>query len=326
MKILVTGGLGFIGHHVVRLLLDREETVSIIDTCTTYGHNCIDPDELEYLLEQRWQHIDQDLPHFEMSVSDTESMDDIIRSQRPDVIIHLASFPRQRVVNNNPSWGSDVMSRGLINLLESASRYGVERFVYVSSSMVYGDFTDGVEEDHVCEPQGQYGILKLAGEWLVRDYSRRTGMEHVIIRPSAVYGPRDVEDRVISRFMISAMQDQPLRVKGADQALDFTYVTDAARGIVAAATRVTCRNMTFNITRGQAVSLADAADMVIATVGSGSVDLEERDTSYPERGALSIDRARVVLGYTPEVDLQQGLELYHAWLRDSVYWTKKTAR
>ena len=101
--------------------------------------------------------------------------------------------------------------------------------------MVYGDFTDQVTEDAPCRPQGQYGIMKLAGEWLVRDYTRSTGMAHTIIRPSAVYGPLDVEDRVIAKFMLTAMRGGVLKVNGREETLDFTYVDDAADGIVAAA-------------------------------------------------------------------------------------------
>ena len=79
--------------------------------------------------------------------------------------------------------------------------------------MVYGDFKDYVTEDAVCRPQGQYGIMKLAGEWLVRDYQRK-GIDHTIFRPSAVYGPLDVEDRVISKFLLTAMRGGVLKVNG----------------------------------------------------------------------------------------------------------------
>jgi len=88
---------------------------------------------------------------------------------QPHTVIHLASFPRQKVVNANPQWGSRTMSEGLLNLLEYSRKHGVKKFVYISSSMVYGDFQDQVREDAPCRPQGQYGIMKLAGEWLVRD-------------------------------------------------------------------------------------------------------------------------------------------------------------
>ena len=204
-------------------------------------------------------------------------------------------------------------------LLESAKKHGVERFVYISSSMVYGDFEDQVLEDDVCNPQGQYGIMKLAGEWLVKDYARRTGIEYVIIRPSAVYGPLDVEDRVISKFMTAAMQNQTLKVNGANETLDFTYVDDAADGIVSAATRIMSRNNTYNITKSHSVSLLEAAEMIVELVGSGTIEVADRDPNFPSRGALNIDRARTILGYDPKVDVREGIEQYFNWYKSSLY-------
>jgi nucleoside-diphosphate-sugar epimerase len=186
--------------------------------------------------------------------------------------------------------------------------------------MVYGDFTDNVTEDAVCRPQGQYGIMKLAGEWLVKDYARRTGMEYVIIRPSAVYGPLDVEDRVVAKFMLTAMRGQTLKVNGASETLDFTYVDDAADGIVAAALEVGAANNTYNITKSHSVSLLQAAQMVVDIVGNGSIEVRNKDADFPSRGALNIDRARTILGFDPKVDVREGFEKYYEWLSTSDYW------
>jgi nucleoside-diphosphate-sugar epimerase len=186
--------------------------------------------------------------------------------------------------------------------------------------MVYGDFADQVTEDALCSPIGQYGIMKLAGEWLVKDYARRTGMEYVILRPSAVYGPLDVEDRVVAKFMLRAMRGQVLNVNGAGETLDFTYVDDAADGIVAAALEVGAANDTYNITKSHSVSLLQAAQMVVDIVGSGSIEVKDKDADFPSRGALNIDKARRVLGFDPRVDVQEGFENYYKWLSNSSYW------
>jgi nucleoside-diphosphate-sugar epimerase len=242
----------------------------------------------------------------------------------PDVIVHLASFPRQKVVNNNPQLGSRVMSEGLLNLLESAVKYRVKKFVYISSSMVYGDFTDQVKEDAECDPQGQYGILKLAGEWLVKDYSRRTGLSHVIIRPSAVYGPYDVEDRVVSKFLLTAMRGGEIQVNGSDESLDFTYVDDTVSGIVAAALSESVTWGTYNITRGVGHTLLAAAELAVKIVGKGSIRINHRDQNFPSRGSLSISAARRDLDYKPKFDIEEGFENYYRWLNNSVHWSKKT--
>ena len=318
---LVTGGLGLIGHNVVERLEAREHEVVIVDTMTNYG--IIPQAELEYLLDERCKKIlTQDI--YRTDIAEGDKFDQIVANHKPDVIIHMASFPRQKVVNANPAWGARVMMEGLINICESAKSHGVERVVYISSSMVYGDFEDQVAEEAECNPIGQYGIMKLSGEDIVRDYHRRGAFDYTIVRPSAVYGPLDVEDRVVAKFMLQAMRGGVLRVNGAEETLDFTYVDDAADGIVAAATRIMAANRTYNVTRSQAVSLLEAAEMIVKIVGRGTVEVQDRDADFPTRGALSIDRARVILGFDPKVDVEQGFQKYYEWFSNSVYWAPKT--
>ena len=316
-KFLITGGMGLIGHNVVRKLMDRGEQTSIIDNRTNYG--IIPQEELNYLMTQREIKLDHH-PVYPVDIVNAQSVDYVVAREKPNCIIHCASFPRQKVVNANPAWGARVMMEGLINLCESAKKHGVERFVYISSSMVYGDFDDQVLEDSECHPQGQYAIMKLAGENLVRDYHRRGAFEYAIVRPSAVYGPLDVEDRVVAKFMLQAMRGQTLRVNGASETLDFTYVEDTAEGIVAASTRIMARNNTYNITKSHSVSLLEAAERIVQLVGRGTIECHDRDQDFPSRGSLNIDRARTILGYDPKVDVEEGFRRYYEWLSTSEYW------
>ena len=318
-KILVTGGLGLIGHNVVSKLENLGHAITIVDNKTSYG--LIPDDELYYLMSERIKKIKtRDI--FNENISDFV-IDEIISDVRPEIIIHLASFPRQKVVNVNPREGSRTMSEGLLNLLELAKKHKVRRFVYISSSMVYGDFTDDVTEDAVCKPQGQYGIMKLAGEWLVKDYTRSCNLEHTIIRPSAVYGPLDVEDRVISKFIISALRGQTLKVNGANETLDFTYVDDAATGIVAASLSGNSINKTYNITKSHSRTLKYAAELAVNLAGKGSIEVRDKDADFPSRGALNIDAAKQDFGFDPKVDVEEGFQKYHDWIINSPYWQSK---
>ena len=312
MTILVTGGLGLIGHHVVKKLEDLGEQVVITDTRTNYG--IISQAEIDYLISQRLKSITTDKIH-RVDISERDSVEWLFRHYRPSAVVHLASFPRQKVVNADPAQGAKIMSEGLLNLLEACVKYQCTRFLYASSSMVYGDFKDYVKEDAVCRPQGQYGIMKLAGEWLVRDYTRRYGLAHTIIRPSAVYGELDVEDRVISKFILSAMRDQVLKVNGANETLDFTYVNDAADGIAAATVNIAANNNTYNITKSHSHSLLQAAQLAVKIVGKGSIEVRNKDADFPSRGALNIDAARRDLGFDPKVDIEEGFERYYEWLK-----------
>ena len=319
--ILVTGGLGLIGHNVVQRLEALGHKVVITDIRTNYG--IIPQEEIDYLMEERLKKI-KTKEIYRIDIADNDGIDFLLRKFNPDTIIHMASFPRQKVVNANPQLGSRAMSEGLLNLLENAKKHQVSKFLYISSSMVYGDFTDDVTEDAVCRPQGQYGIMKLAGEWLVRDYTRSSGMAHTIIRPSAVYGPLDVEDRVIAKFMLTAMRGGVLKVNGAGETLDFTYVDDAANGIVASALSDNTENKTYNITKSHSHSLLDAANLAVTIAGKGFVEVRDKDADFPSRGALNIDKARAKLGFDPKIDVEQGFHEYYKWLNNSVYWNPKT--
>ena len=321
MKVLVTGGAGFIGNKVVRLMEQLGHQCHVIDNRTTYG--VIPVDEINYLIETRQKGIASVFHRGD--IVNAPLVDSMFKNVKPDVVIHLASFPRQKVVNSNPRVASEVMNTGLINLLEGAKASGVSRFVYISSSMVYGDFSDNVKEDAVCNPQGQYGIMKLAGEWLVKDYSRRGCFEHVIIRPSAVYGELDVEDRVVSKFMMAAMRNQPLKVNGATEALDFTYVEDTAMGITLASVLDQAKNKTYNITRGRSRTLFNAAKLIINIAGGGSLNIREKDIDFPSRGALNIDAARQDLGYNPLVDIEEGFKFYYDWLSNDSFFRNKSS-
>ena len=321
MKFLVTGGAGFIGHNVVRILESQGHECIVIDTCTDYGF--IPKEELTYLVDNRLKRIKSRIRSID--IRESTFVDTIFKTYEPEVVIHMASFPRQKVVEQNPVLASDVMSNGLINLLEKSKKYAVKKFVYISSSMVYGDFEADVDETAQCNPIGQYGIMKFMGEKLVEDYSRRGCFDHVIIRPSAVYGEWDVEDRVVSKFMTKAMRGETLRVNGPDEVLDFTYVEDTAMGIVLAATKESANGNIYNITRSEQRqwNLKDAAELAIKIAGQGSLVVAPRDLSFPKRGRLDISRAVRELGYAPKINVEQGFQRYYDWYsQNPVLWRR----
>lgn len=320
MNILVTGGLGLIGHHVVAKLETLGHDVVITDTKTNYG--IIPQDEIDYLMNERIKKIKTE-KIYKIDIASSDSINWLFEKHKPEIVIHMASFPRQKVVNANPALGARTMMEGLLNLCEASKKNKTRKLLYISSSMVYGDFTDDVKEDYNCKPQGQYGIMKLAGEWLVKDYARKGDFVYTAIRPSAVYGPLDVEDRVISKFLLTAMRGGVLKVNGANETLDFTYVEDAADGIVAAALSPNTDNKTYNITKSHSHTLEYAANLAVKIAGNGSIECRDKDSDFPSRGALNIDAARKDFGFDPKVDVEEGFQKYYEWLSTSEYWTKK---
>ena len=315
MKILVTGGAGFIGHGIVAKLEKQGHDVCVLDNFTNYG--IIPEKEMSALHEERLAKLSTKNIH-RIDIRNYREVSNVFEECRPDVVIHCAAFPRAKVVDTNPIEGSSVLTGGLINLLRASEQFKTRRFVYISSSMVYGDFNLIGYEDMKCTPKGIYGILKLAGEDLTRDHCNRAGIDYVVLRPSAVYGPLDVEDRVVSKFLISAMKNQEIVVHGKDEILDFTYIDDCVRGIVRAANSFNSSGRIYNITRGAGRTLLEAAELAIGIAGSGRIRVVESDPTFPSRSTLSNIRAGQDFGYRGRVDIEQGFQQYYEWLRHSV--------
>jgi len=317
MNILITGAAGFIGHNLVYKLDKLGHQVHGVDNFTDYG--IISKEEMTTLHDARLCGM---LSNTVDSVDiRSPELSNVFAKWKPDLVIHCAAFPRAKVVDLNPEEGCSVLTHGLINLLRCCEEYQVGKFVYVSSSMVYGDFDMYGYEDMLCNPRGIYGILKLAGESLTRDHCERTGMTYTIIRPSAVYGPKDVQDRVVSKFLTAAMRGEELRVCGANELLDFTYVDDCVYGIAKASLSTRSSGKTYNITRGDARPLLEAAELAIAIAGGGTIKVVEANPRYPSRGTLSNIRAGQDFGYRGMTDIEQGFQKYYEWLNNyPVLW------
>ena len=315
MKILVSGGAGFIGHNVVRKLEAMGHVVYIIDNQNTYG-GLLDNWDLEQLMKERLKDIKaREEMRFQRADIAWYNSKAYIYNFDPDIIIHLAAYPRAKVVNANPVEGVETMSVGLTNLLTAGATCNIKRFVYISSSMVYGDWEGGITERATCKPGSIYASMKLAGEQITKQIAKNEGFEYTIVRPSAVYGPRDVEDRVVSKFLLNAMRNETLYVHGEDETLDFTYVDDIANGIVLAALEPAAANETFNMTRGRAEFLDDAAHLMTTIVNKGTTRIVGRNTEMPSRGFLRIEKARKLLGYDPKYTIEDGFKAYYDWAK-----------
>jgi len=317
-RVLVTGGLGFIGHQVVHFLESQNCEVCVVDPQTDY--TVLTSQQLENLYQLRKEYIKTDHIH-DLNVVDHSRLHRVFGEFKPNTVIHLSSFPRQKTVESAPLIACQTMCEGLVSTLEASVAHSVERFVFISSSMVYGDFHSAiVGETHNKNPLGQYGILKLTGENLVKDYARVTGMDYVIVRPSAVYGFNDMNDRVVAKFLINALRDQVICVKGADEKIDLTFVTDTAQGIVGSALSNNTSKQTYNITRGRARTLLEAAELAVQLTGKGIVQVEDKDASMPSRGTLDISQAQEDFGYNPQIDIEQGFLSYINWLEQTGLW------
>jgi UDP-glucose 4-epimerase len=231
----------------------------------------------------------------------------------PNSVIHLASYPNQAAVKEEPYLAIGRMSADTFSVARMAANMSA-RLVYVSSSMAYGNFeVNAIKEDHAKKPINLYGLLKSQGE----DIALQTNTNTVIVRPSAVYGPGDNVNRVLGKWISNALIDEPIIVNDPASLLDFTYVEDAASGLKAAEENGVA-GQAYNITRGQARSLGEAALLVkhLTDSNCGIIYNTEKENDIPKRGALDISKAASDLGYKPRVDLQDGIKEYVGWMKN----------
>ncbi len=314
-RVLITGGAGFIGSHMMRILLDSGHEAIGLDFFQQYIHP-LQPTFLENM-NYRFEVLLKDAKLERVNTLSVDSMRRVIQSFKPTHVIHLAALPLANIAIRHPEEAFDTIIKGTMNLLEAMrDQQDLERFVYTSSSMIYGDFeTSPMPEAGRKEPKEIYGGMKLCGEILTKVFSQRYNIPYNIVRPSAVFGPTDNNRRVLQIFVENAFRGLPIRVTNPETRLDFTYVKDVAQGFLDIAFSKAV-NEEFNMTRGNSTSLGEAA----AAVKKRFPDLvvEERiktDTYRPERGALSVQKARDLAGYNPKYDLDSGLDEYIEYMR-----------
>ena len=316
MKYLITGGLGFIGSKIIEKLSNEGHSITCVDNKDTY--DIISTVALNKLIAWRTRNWDnKNVSIITKDILDRNVCLQAFRTE-PDIVIHLATYPRAKIVDQDPINGIPKVIGTTTNLLWHATKFNTKKFVYISSSMVYGDFTDGTREESNTKPTNIYGEAKLTGERLTKLFAKRDGLNYTIVRPSGVYGPGDLPDRVVSKFFAKAMNNETITLHNGENKVDFTYRQDAAYGIIKAANSEVA-NTSFNITAGNASSLRTLAETIIEITGSKS---EIKDIGmqslYPMRGTLDISRARDLLGYEPTTDLRQGLESYYDWLQNQI--------
>jgi nucleoside-diphosphate-sugar epimerase len=183
--------------------------------------------------------------------------------------------------------------------------------------MVYGNFVKGlVTEQTYCDPIGIYGALKLGGEKLVIAYNQAFDLPYTIVRPSALYGERCVSRRVVQVFIENAVRGLDISVNGdGSDRLDFTYIDDLISGVICVIENEASRNQTFNLTYGESRSIGELASIVAERFPGIKLNYSAKDKLTPDRGTLSVEKARTMIGYQPEFPIERGLDRYIEWYK-----------
>lgn len=295
MKVLVTGGAGFIGSHIVDTLIQAKHQVCVLDNlCTGSAKN-----------------INDKARFLKKDIRDTD-LRGIFAEECFDYVVHQAAQTTVSNSSDNPIYDCDVNVLGLVNLLEASRLSGVKRVVFASSAAIYGD-TDLLPIDESCEtnPNSFYGLSKLTGERYLEMYYKNFGLEYVALRYANVYGERQGdqgEGGVISIFAKNVLSGKPLTVFGdGSQTRDFVYVKDvAAANYQALFSRAA--NRSFNISTATETSIRDLIEL-FAQINEENLAVEYalRRHSDIQRSVLNNHKAKIHLQWQPAYELKMGL-------------------
>lgn len=308
-NILVTGGAGFIGSHLVDTLAERHSVLVVDDFSVGSVENL-----------QQHQAADN-VRIIKADVRDKDRMYELTRDV--DVVYHLA-VQCIRLSIGDPELVHEVNVTGTLNMLLASRDNGVKRFIYVSSSEAYGTAQYvPMNEEHPLEPTTPYGASKAAGELYARSFYLTYGLPTVIVRPFNTYGPRahfaGPYGEVIPRFVIRTLNDMPPVIFGdGGQTRDFTYVEDAVRGITLASRCEQLIGDAINIGYGKEVSINELARIVLKQLGKDGLR-PEYQTPRPgdvRRHYSDITKSVKLLGFRPRTSIQEGIRRYTSWLRD----------
>jgi len=314
LKILVTGGAGFIGSNLVDALAERETDEIIVADDFSSGKR-----------ENVAQHASN--PRVRVAELDIRNKDAVRAIMRGvDAVYHLA-VQCVRVSIRDPYLVHDVNATGTLHLLTAALDENIKRFVYCSSSEVYGTATRvPMDEEHPPAPTTPYGASKLAGEVYARSFFLTYGLPVTVVRPFNTYGPREHFEgpygEVIPKFVVRALNDAPLVIFGdGTQTRDFTEVSDTVRGLCMAGECDALVGDVVNIARGQEVSVRTLAQIVLDTLPESKSVIEHQAPRPGDvlRHYADITKARRALGFEPRIAIREGVKRYVDWLRRSEF-------
>ncbi len=313
-KILVTGGAGFIGSHLVdKLLAEEGWQVTALDNFNEFYAPEIKRANLA-------RHLDN--PHFrlfEADICDAEALREIFAAHKFAAIVHLAAWAGVRPSLLNPKLYTEVNVNGTLNLLELAKESGVKQFVFGSSSSVYGmnSKIPFAEDDKVSQPISPYAATKAAGELLCHTFSHLYDIRTVCLRFFTVYGARQRPDLAIHKFSKLIREEKPIPVFGdGTTRRDYTYIDDIIQGVRAAIDYDGAQHEIFNLGESQTIELRELIELIEQNIGKKAII--DRRPMQPGDVPLTfadITKARELLNYNPTTKIEQGIPKFTDWFK-----------
>ena len=311
-RVLVTGGAGFIGSHLCARLVERGDQVAAIDNFDPFYPERIKRRALAPLLARG-------LRLFQADIRDAAAVERAFGDARPECIVHLGALAGVRPSIERPADYMDVNVRGTCVLLESARKAGVRRFVFGSSSSVYG--ANAVppfrETAPIDSPLSPYAASKAAGEQLVSTFRNLYGLEAISLRFFTVYGARQRPDLAIHKFARRMLAGQKLPFFGdGSSRRDYTFIDDILAGVTEALTVPLSRHEIVNLGGAQTTTLRELITLLEEALGvSAQLDLQPAQKGDMPLTSADVTHAAKVLGYAPRTPLREGIRLFADWIR-----------
>ena len=315
-RILLTGGAGFIGSHVADALIRCGTKLSVMDNLDSFYA----PNRKQLNLQEIRKAGTYDF--FEADVRDMDALRKLAKQVQPEIVIHLAARAGVRPSIEQPALYESVNVAGTVNILEIAREFKVQRMIFGSSSSVYGiaNKVPFCEDDLNTRPISPYAATKLAAELMCYTYSHLYDLTTICLRFFTVYGPRQRPDLAIHKFTALIESGKPIPVYGdGSMGRDYTYVNDIVAGVVASLEYVPEGKVpleVFNLGNSHPVRLAELIAQLEAATGKKA--LQERLPDQPGDVPItwaSIDKAKRLLGYSPQTTMEQGLRNFVDWYR-----------
>jgi UDP-glucuronate 4-epimerase len=312
MNLLVTGGAGFIGSHLVEACLARGDTVSVIDNFNDFYDPAIKRSNVSAFPPSVRIH--------EIDLCDQAAVSAVVAAEKPDAVVHLAARAGVRPSVQFPELYLQTNIFGTFNLLESARQHSVARFIFASSSSVYGASRElPFREDRpLLQTLSPYGATKLAGEQLCSTFSHLYGIGVVCLRFFTVYGPRQRPDLAIHRFTHLIAHGKPIEVYGdGSAARDFTYVDDTIQGVLAAIDFQGNPFEIFNLGESETIDLLGMIGLIEKALGrKAKINFYPPIPGDMPRTYADITKARNLLNYRPLTSVQDGVPRFVQWYRE----------
>ena len=325
-KILIIGGAGFIGFNLALFLKKLECEVTVIDSLQVNNLMTVlsdssfvpNPRLAKVILENRLKLLEEN--NISLIIDDARnyhSLSSKFNDIKPQIVIHLAAVSHANKSNKDPYSTFDHSLRTLENALD-CSKSNIEHFIFNSSSMVYGNFeSETVDEETNCNPLGIYGSLKFAGEKMIIAYNQVFNMPYTIIRPSALYGRGCISRRVGQIFIENALEKKDIEINGdGKEKLDFTSIDDLLFGFECVLNNENSKNEIFNLTFGRGREINEMLFILKSEFSDLNVLYKPRDNLMPERGTLSIEKAKRLINYSPKWSLEEGYLEYIKWYKE----------